>query len=287
MEILQTPLLTVVMITYGHEKYIEEAINGVFMQKTNFPFEFIIANDASTDGTDSVIRKLIQNAPHHITVKYTCHEKNLGMMQNFRWALEQAKGKYIALCEGDDYWIDENKLQMQVDFLEKEPQYSLVFHGSKITVEDAKTYQENLFKNLETREYFDKELLTSWLIPTASAVFRSHHNAIIIQRLKNPKYCFGDIVIFLSLLEAGKMYCLSKKMSVYRINSGGVTQVSQGIKKYSRIYEHQKALANDFDKKYKEHFNPRLRDMEWRIAKYYIKNLNAKGFSYLYKYLFS
>lgn len=128
------PKVSVVTITYGHEKYITETLDGVLMQQYQGPVEFIIANDNSPDATDEVVKKyFLENpAPSNFKIKYTKHETNKGMMPNFIWALEQATGEYIALCEGDDYWIDALKLQKQVDFLEKHLDFSMTVGGYSI-----------------------------------------------------------------------------------------------------------------------------------------------------------
>ena len=120
------------MITYNHEKYIEEAIRSVFSQKTNFNIQLVISNDNSTDNTNEVIKRLIRDNESQITVKYIKQDENLGMMDNFAFALVQCEGDYIALCEGDDYWIDDLKLQKQVDFMKSNAQLSFSFHASKI-----------------------------------------------------------------------------------------------------------------------------------------------------------
>ena len=109
-------LLSVIMITYGHENFIEQAIKGVLIQECNFDFELIIANDCSPDNTDIIIKDIIANDPRAGKIKYVRHNNNIGMMPNFIYALQSAKGKYIALCEGDDYWTLPSKLQKQVDF---------------------------------------------------------------------------------------------------------------------------------------------------------------------------
>jgi glycosyltransferase involved in cell wall biosynthesis len=119
--------VSVVMITFNHENYIREAIEGVLMQETDFEMELIISNDCSTDATNIVIEDFLLNHPNAFKVKYFNQEKNLGMMPNFIFTLNQSKGNYIAICEGDDYWTDTYKLQKQVDFLEANPEY--VIHG--------------------------------------------------------------------------------------------------------------------------------------------------------------
>ncbi|MCG7281468.1 glycosyltransferase [Chryseobacterium taklimakanense] len=279
------PMVSVVMISYGHEKYIAEAIRGVFMQKTSFPVELLIANDCSPDNSDQIIRETIQSAPENITVRYTRHEKNLGMMPNFIWALEQAQGKYIALCEGDDYWIAENKLQMQVDFLVNNSDISLLFHDSEIVYEGT---SENFSYHIpESRYYTENELLTQWLVPTASVIFRKKDVYFAIEKLKNPNYYFGDIVLFLSLLKRGKLYGMNKKMSTYRINPNGASKIDDTNRKYSRIILHLETLSKDFDFQYKDHFRSRIKNLSKMLSFYNLKNGNLVLFFKYFLKLFN
>ena len=123
---MDTVKASVLMITYGHEEYIEAAINGVLMQDCNFSFELIVADDNSPDQTMLVVDKLKSQHPKGDIIKYTKHQKNKAPNSNFLWALRQCKGKYISICEGDDYWTDSLKLQKQVEFLETNADYGLV-----------------------------------------------------------------------------------------------------------------------------------------------------------------
>lgn len=112
------PEASVVMISYKHAAFIREAIEGVLMQECDFGVELIIADDASPDSTSEVVKELASH-PNYDRVKYTKHATNKGMVDNFVWALNQAKGRYVALCEGDDYWTDPLKLQKQVDLMRR------------------------------------------------------------------------------------------------------------------------------------------------------------------------
>ena len=132
-ENLFLPLVSVRCITYNHELYISKALDGFLMQKTTFPFEIVIHDDASTDKTADIIREYTEKFPKIIKPifetenQYSKHDGSLGRIMN-----AACKGKYIAFCEGDDYWIDENKQQIQVDFLEKHLDYTMCFHDAKI-----------------------------------------------------------------------------------------------------------------------------------------------------------
>ncbi len=129
--------VSVCMITYGHEKFIEQAINGVLMQECDFEVELIIANDSSPDQTDAVIQSILDNHPRASWIKYTKHEKNLGMMPNFIFALKECVGEYIALCDGDDYWTDTLKLKKQVVFLDRNKDYVACFHNSEVILSEG------------------------------------------------------------------------------------------------------------------------------------------------------
>jgi len=166
--------VSVVMITFGHEKYIEEAINGVLIQECDFDVELIIADDNSPDNTEVIVSNLIKNIPDKCRVKYTKHDMNMGMMANFNWALDQAQGKYIALCEGDDYWTDPYKLQKQVDFLEANEDYGLV--STLRSNYNQKTKQLTIPKIKNSQNYdsynFEDILLGKGTIATLTTMFR-------------------------------------------------------------------------------------------------------------------
>src|SRR5574344_1986516 len=127
------PLVVIRCITYNHESYIRDCLNGFVMQKTTFPFVAVVHDDASTDKTADIIREYAEKYPDIIKPIYETenqYSKSDGSLERIMNA--HTKGKYIALCEGDDYWIDPLKLQKQVDFLEANPEYSMCFHKAKV-----------------------------------------------------------------------------------------------------------------------------------------------------------
>ena len=221
MNINKKSSVSVVMITYGHEKFIAEAINGVLMQECEFDVELIISNDSSPDNTDEVVRKIIQNHPDANLIKYTKHNENKGMMPNFIWALQQAQGKYIALCEGDDYWIDPYKLQKQVDFLEANIDYSMCFHQVEITMANVSDYYSYPLPSSET--LYLKDIIQKHYIPTCSLVFRSKFfSKGFPEWMVNS--ISGDIPLEILLASKGNTKYLSEQMACYRRNDGGITQ---------------------------------------------------------------
>lgn len=238
-------LVSVCMITYNHEKFISEAIEGVLMQKTTFPIELIIGEDCSTDTTRSICIDYQKKYPE--IIKLQLPETNKGMMRNFIENMQAATGKYIALCEGDDYWTDPYKLQKQVDFLEANPEYSIIFHNAHEKIQA--TFQSKPFSIIEDREYSGGEIIINWIIPTASVLFKRHINI----QFKYQKFLiFGDTPLFLKLLEYGKMYGSSDIMSVYRRHENGAVFYKNEFKK---LIKHLKYLNLEFDNKYSKSIN--------------------------------
>ena len=223
------PKVSVVTITYGHEKYITETLDGVLMQQYPGPIEFIIANDHSPDKTDEVVKTYFQEhpAPENFEIKYTRHPENKGMMPNFIWALEQATGKYIALCEGDDYWTDPLKLQKQVDFLEGNEEFAICFHRVEHLKQDGISYADyDLNANTKEISYLS-DLLNGNFIHTPSVVFRNYGDFPDILQKLYP----GDWNLHLINATHGKIKFINEYMGVYRIHSGGVHS-SNGIAQY-------------------------------------------------------
>lgn len=120
----KNPLVSVKMMTYNHAPFIAQAIEGVLQQKTNFPFELVIGEDCSTDGTPEIVFHYQENYPDVIRV--ITSEQNVGMHKNGRRIRKACRGKYIAFCEGDDYWHDPYKLQKQADYMESHPECGMV-----------------------------------------------------------------------------------------------------------------------------------------------------------------
>lgn len=217
-----SPLVSVCCITYNHVAYIRQCIDGVLMQKTNFTYEIIINDDCSTDGTTDIIKEYALKFPE--IIKPIFHSENQfskgvrGMFATF--CFPAAKGKYIALCEGDDYWTDPLKLQRQLDFLESHPDYSMCFHRATILSEINYPTRLNVTE-IEGREYSADELFSQWIVPTASIVYRAEVNLLPLERPCD--ILNGDIVLVLKCCSCGKVRALEYEMSVYRMHIGGVT----------------------------------------------------------------
>ncbi len=227
-------IVSVLMITYNHENFIREAIDGVLMQKTDFPIELIIGEDCSTDSTRKIVVEYAEKYPD--LIRPLLPESNLGMMKNFIKTMEAAKGKYIALCEGDDYWTDPYKLQKQVDFLEDNTDYCLCCHRFSLlqgnSIIESKEEKKHIFQN---KDYFDFDVelnLQHWFTQTLTVVFKKE--SLDFEYLNKMKYVFDSTLMF-SILRNGKGRCLNQNFGVYRINPQGIFTGRDTVE-YTRMY---------------------------------------------------
>lgn len=220
---MDKPLVSICSITYNHAPYIRQCLDGFLMQKTNFPFEIIINDDCSTDGTTEIIKEYAAKYPD--LIKPIFHDENQyqkGVRGIFvKFVFPKAQGKYIAMCEGDDYWIDPLKLQKQVDFMESHPDYSMCFHRARIENETSKTEFYINCSTIEDRDYSGDELLLNWTVPTASMMYR--RELLDYKNITDKRILYGDIILILRCAECGKIRGMSSEMSVYRIQNNSVT----------------------------------------------------------------
>jgi glycosyltransferase involved in cell wall biosynthesis len=234
------------MITYNHEKFIREAIESVLSQKTNFTFELVIADDCSKDNTRQICIAYQQKYPDKI--KLLLPEKNLGMMANFINTLEACDRKYIALCEGDDYWTDVNKLQKQVDFLEQHQDFVMCFHN--VVEFFAESSTKNFYYCPDNQK--DTSTLTDLLIrnfiPTCSVVFRNK----LIKNLPTWYYHLkmGDWTLHILNAQYGKIKYINEVMAVHRIHAGGVWSGKKHSENLKDIINTYDILDNHLDNQY-------------------------------------
>lgn len=212
------PKVSILCLTYNHERYIEQALDSMLLQEVSFSFEILVHDDASTDKTPDIIRKYQNLYPKiikPILQKENQFSKNVGITREIQ--LPRAKGQYIALCEGDDYWTDKRKLQKQVDFLEDNPDYSVCFHQARVVYEDS-SKKSFLFPNVRDIAWYSlEELLKTNYIPTNSVVYRK-------QSYKNlpSNIAPGDWYLHLYHAKQGKIKYMPEVMSVYRKHAEGI-----------------------------------------------------------------
>lgn len=238
-------MVTISCITYNQEKYIRDALDGFVMQKTNFRYEAIVHDDCSTDHTADIVREYAEKYPDIIKPIYE-EENQYSKGVNSQMGAKidaMTHGKYIALCEGDDYWTDPNKLQKQVDFLESHPEYSMCFHDVDIKAEPGREWYD-VFGKLEDRDYDAFEDIYHWCVPTCSIVYKAEIHPLIP---KNPKFRMGDNVLVLTCGKYGKLRCIPRKMGVYRLSpTGWIGSQSFKVQRYKYI-SHYYGLIEEFE----------------------------------------
>ena len=231
-----TPLVSVKMITYNHAPFIEEAILSVVTQNTDFLFELVIGEDCSTDNTRDILLKLQKEYPN--IIRLVLNNENMGMFENGRNTMSLCRGKYIALCEGDDYWTNVNKLQKQTDFLENNPKYSLCFHNAEMI--NVANNSSKLFRSSKKNRYSTKDvILNRWFCPTASILFKRD---ILEDFPYNKKIVNGDLLMLFIASLHGNFHYIDEVMSAYRygvigsvsnrLNSKGVISLYRNLLNY-------------------------------------------------------
>lgn len=221
-------IVSVIVVTYNHEKYIRAALQSIVDQEVDFKYEIIVANDASTDNTLAIIQEFDESYPGLFVIQN--NEKNLGVLKNVSALLDAVQGKYYALLDGDDYWSNSKKLQQQVDFLEANLAYNGVFHDAQIIMEDEKA-EQLLFANkyLYSQSYdykeviFPSDLVNRLILPSSSAVFRTDRSVIKDFHLLKDDFSVAWKLSCLVIKDA-KFYYINKPWSVYRNHQKGISK---------------------------------------------------------------
>jgi glycosyltransferase involved in cell wall biosynthesis len=221
LEAVPHPVVTVRTITYQHARFIRQCIEGVLMQRTNFPFEYIIGEDCSTDGTRDIVLEYAQAHPERIRV--VTADENVGMKWNSYRTKLAGRGKYMVLCDGDDYYSDPLKLQKQVDILEANPQYAGCFHYTTQDMTDLPDRKPRVFGEHGGRTVFGvKDTLAAYAICHNSA-FMYRREAQVSQPWTKG-IISGDMALNSIVAASGDLVCIPEVMSVYRKHPGGVTE---------------------------------------------------------------
>lgn len=214
-------MVSVYCLAYNHEKYIRDALEGFVCQKTDFPFEVIVHDDASTDGTADIIREYAEKYPQLIKpILQTENQYSKGIGITRTYIMPRITGKYVAICEGDDYWCDENKLQKQVDFLEAHPDYSACVHNTlKLNV---KTGKETVMYGQNEQDLTAETMILkpSGVCHTSSFFFRREYmfdRPAFVSAVKG----VGDYPVAIHLAMEGNVHYFPQVMSVYRVSVEG------------------------------------------------------------------
>lgn len=288
-------LISICCLTYNHEPYIRQCLDGFLMQKTNFAFEILIHDDASTDNTAEIIQEYEKKYPDIIKPIYQKENQySKGKPISVTYQFPRAEGKYIAMCEGDDYWIDPYKLQKQVDFLESNRDYNISAHNA-IRLENSNGIYA-LFNRMPLKKTFTIQdlIMEGWFIPTASIVFRKES---LINNPMKELFFNGDYYLQLLLLTPLNSYghYIDQVMSIYRIHENGISNIQHGRGSNEKDLISLLQYVDQYsDRQYTDLFSERISIMqkEYVQRQQRIKHRNTflfklirKIYFYLHKYL--
>lgn len=221
------PTVSVCCITYNHSKFIGQALESFLNQNTSFSYEILVYDDASNDGTRDILKEYELKYPQIIRVFYSSENQySQGVrLLNLRYNLPRARGKYIATCDGDDFWTDPLKLQKQVDFLESNPEVVMCFHGFD-RLENDKSTDSKLYNHLHHSPFtiFEQKEFLQLHVQFLTIMFRQNVKFPMISSEIN-----GDVFVLTHLSEVGKCAYLNFNGAVYRYHQNGV------FRKMSRI----------------------------------------------------
>lgn len=271
--------VSIVCNTFNHEKYVRDALESFVTQKVNFNIEILVYDDASTDKTADIIREYEKKYPDIIKPVYqTVNQYSLRKRPSLQ-NLSRATGKYVAICEGDDYWIDPYKLQKQVDYMEKNEKCTFCFTNGRIRYGTNENLSEKQIvpwdRTAVLKKDFDYdigEVEKMGFIPTCSFLFRNG-----LELLNVSEQAFkGDIYLKLSFTKYGYAHFIDEPMVVYRrgVNESATALWVKDPKKYAvhcdkyiRLFEDVRDII---DKKHEPVMNMRI--CQWKILKYYSLN---------------
>ena len=270
-------IVSIKCLVYNHAPYIRQCLDGFVMQKTSFRFEAIVHDDASTDGTQDIIKEYAEKYPDIINPIYETENQYSKKDGSLRKIMNNAcNGKYIALCEGDDYWIDPLKLQKQVDILEKHSDYTIIFNKVQAIDKEGNIlnwtipYMNDIQEGPITLEDYSKEEFFNghWTFHTSSVMYRA---SIMEEYMRSGLYKFfpyGDMPLMLYFLYTGFGYYFSDISGSYRWLSGGYNSTIRGNKEKA-IKDNQQLIKGlkFFDiytkKKYSKYIKRRIYKAEY------------------------
>ncbi len=277
----ETVMVSICCITYNQEEYIRDALDGFLSQETDFSYEVLIHDDASTDGTADIIREYARQYPEIIKPilqtknQYAKGLTNVSGTYNF----PRAKGRYIAMCEGDDYWTDPHKLQRQTDYMEAHPDCSLVFHSACIEVQGRALTERRMRPYRRSRRVSPEEIIDKTSgYPTASLMFRADMVKILPDFYVNAP--LADIPLQLMAAARGWAYYMDRPMCVYRLGGAfsWTTLMKQGDyeRKQRQYYQDMKKMYRGFDRETGGRFHEVARRALARI--YFLTKVNTKQY---------
>lgn len=243
--------LSVAMITYNQQEFIAQAIESVLMQQVDFEYEIVVGDDASTDRTGAIVRKYAERYPGRVHI--LSRGQNLGPLRNLIDVYLSCTGKYIALLDGDDYWTSSDKLQMQVDFLDRNPDFSACFHPVEMIYE-GDTRPNEIGLPPGDKDVYTLDDLMGWCIPnTGSVVFRNGLFGEFPPWFHSVDH--GDWPLYVLNACYGKFGNLHLPMSCYRIHAKGFWSGKDNTQRLQGIIQNYKVVGSHLPVKYRRKLN--------------------------------
>ncbi len=225
----QDILVSIVCITYNHEPYLRQTLDGFLMQEATFPVEIILAEDCSTDGTRMICEEYAAKYPDQF--RYIWSETNVGCVENERRAISAARGKYFAFCEGDDYWTDPLKLQKQVDFMENHPDVGLCYTNYNVYYEDNALLELAKFQNgMHRSQNFEDHLLTRGYIAPMTWMCRRDVYYKLIQHIGI--HTDGSFALALEFYHFSNVAYIDEVTATYRVHENSASRQIDPEKKW-------------------------------------------------------
>jgi len=276
-------VVSVCITAYNHGKYIAQALDSILMQEVDFKYEIVVGEDCSTDNTRQILLAYKKKYPDKL--KLLLHEKNMGAQKNVIAILNNCSGKYIAMLDGDDYWIDPKKLQIQIDLMEKNPDCHMSFHPAEARIDNAETGKVIAKHTNKNKIFTTSEVILGGggFAPTASTVFHRE----VIDNLPDffEETPVGDYYLqILGSVHGGALY-IDRVMSVYRLGIEGSwshSMINIDIDKKVKIHHAYMKALNDMNiylnKKYQNEIVQKRSRYYYYIAVFYLKNNMFKEF---------
>ena len=265
--------VSVLIITYNHEKFIAQALDSALMQKTNFDYEIVVGEDCSSDHTREIVRRYQQN--HKKNIRLLLPEQNLGMLKNFVSTFRECKGQYIALLEGDDYWTDPDKLQKQTDFLDLHPESALCFHNVNV-IYDSSPRRSRPFHRFKLKKYFTlRDIVSKHFIPTCSTMFRNR----LFKDFPEWFYTLpmGDWPLHVLNAEHGTAGYINELMGTYRVHAGGQWSLARRITILNDTIRAATTIDQYLNHRFHNNMNNLIAGCHYEIAKNLLQEKDYDG----------
>ncbi|GFO64366.1 glycosyltransferase [Geomonas paludis] len=246
--------LSVLMITYNQERYVAQALDSILMQQVDFPYEIVIGDDCSTDGTRSILELYQRRFPD--LIRLLPPEKNLGPVRNLLRVFAACRGQFVAMLEGDDYWTCPEKLQEQVDFLRRNHQFVICFTNSLVVDEEGATIRPSRLEADRSRNLSQADIINGLVPPTNTVVFR---NGLVRSFPRSFYRCVnGDSLLFSVLTEYGDAAFIDRHTAAYRSHAGGIWSYKpEAYQKLNTLLTRQ-ALLHRFGTRYRAVLLPEI-----------------------------